>query len=368
MIRVLHVVTSMEKGGIENMLMNFYRRIDRDKVQFDFLIHAEKRADFEDEIESLGGRIYRTEKRSLMNFGRYLGSLESFFRSHGEYKIVHAHMDTLSAFVLFAAKRAGVPVRISHSHSTASKHNSLKKLVNDFCRLGINSVCTDRFACSEEAGKYLFGKKACDIGEVTLINNGIDCDKFAFNKKMRESVREKLAAREELLIAHVGSFIEVKNQKFIVKILSELKRNGIPAKAVFIGEGETLGKIKAHGERLGVSDSLIFTGAVPNVYDFLNAADVFVFPSLFEGLPLSLVEAQANGLKIYCSDSVPQKADLTGAVEFLPLSLGAEAWAEKIKAAMPFERTDAADIIKEKGFDSLYSAKQLEKFYLEKWC
>ena len=365
MVRVLQVVTSMEKGGIENMLMNFYRKIDRTKVQFDFLIHDPKRADFEDEIEEMGGRIYRTPERNIKNFGIYLKGLDEFFRQHKEYKIVHSHINTMSVFVLQAAKKNGVPVRISHSH-TAETEKGKKKALKDFLRSNINRVCTDRLACGEKAGRYMFGDQYFDKGFVTVVNNGIDCESFSFDEEKRNEIREKYGFGDELVIGHVGRFDEFKNQSFLIDILDCLKKADVKVKLLLLGEGTLFDQIKARVQRLGLSNSVVFAGVVPDVYNYLNAMDVFVFPSVFEGLPLTLVEAQANGLKIFASDAVSSESDLTGLVEFLPLSLGAKEWAKRIISAMPYERQDKTAEIRQAGYDSETSAKWLEKFYLEK--
>lgn len=365
MVRVLQVVTSMEKGGIENMLMNFYRKIDRTKVQFDFLIHDPKRADFEDEIEEMGGRIYRTPERNIKDFGNYLKGLDEFFRQHQEYKIVHSHINTMSIFVLQAAKKNGVLVRIAHSH-TAETEKGRKKALKDLFKANINKVCTDRFACGEKAGRYLFGDRNFDKGLVTIVNNGIDCDLFRFDDAKRSEIRKKYGFGDALVIGHVGRFDEFKNQSFLIDILDCLKKSDIEAKLLLLGEGPLLDEIKEKVGRLGLSDTVVFAGVVPDVYRYLNAMDVFVFPSVFEGLPLTLIEAQANGMKIFASDAVSQESDLTGLVEFLPLSLGADGWAEKIKGEMPFVRQDKTEKIREAGYDSETSAKWLERFYLEK--
>ena len=365
MVRVLQVVTSMEKGGIENMLMNFYRKIDRTKVQFNFLIHDPKRAGFEDEIEEMGGKIYRTPERNIKNFGIYLKGLDEFFRQHKEYKIVHSHINTMSVFVLQAAKKNGVPVRISHSH-TAETEKGKKKALKDFFRSNINRVCTDRLACGEKAGRYMFGDQYFDKGFVTVVNNGIDCESFSFDEEKRNEIREKYGFGDELVIGHVGRFDVFKNQSFLIDILDCLKKADVKVKILLLGEGTLFDQIKAKVQRLGLSNSVVFAGVVPDVYNYLNAMDVFAFPSVFEGLPLTLVEAQANGLKIFASDAVSSESDLTGLVEFLPLSLGAKAWAERIKSRMPYQRQDKTDLIREAGYDSETSAKWLEKFYLEK--
>lgn len=367
-IRILHAVTSLDRGGLETMLMNLYRKIDREKVQFDFLVHKRTENGFEQEVLSMGGRIFNAPERSLAAMPRYIKKLEAFFREHNEYRLVHSHINTFSVFVLMAAKKAGVPIRIAHSH-TAKTESGYKRFFKNLCKLFMNRYCTFRFACSEEAGRYLFGRKMLEDGEVTVLKNGIDCAAFAFDKAERNKMRKKLSITEdELVLCHVGRFDKYKNQSFVVEILDSLRSKEVKAKALLIGNGEDFEKVKTLCKEKSLLNNVIFTGVVPNVSDYLQAADVFVFPSVFEGLPLTLVEAQANGLRCFTSTAVSTESDVSGNVSFLPLEDGAEKWAQAISAAMPFERKDCIEKIREHGYDSYQSADMLQKFYLEKWC
>jgi len=367
-IRILHVVTSLGRGGIENMIMNFYRKIDRKKVQFDFLVHKRTESGFENEVLSLGGKIFDAPERSVSKIFSYINGLKAFFSEHGEYKIVHCHINALSVFPLYAAKCAGVPVRISHSH-TAKAESGYKAFFKTFLKFFINKFCNFRFACGEEAGRYLFGNRMFESGKVIVLKNGIDCNLFAFNEEKRKEMRKALSFSDsDTVLCHVGRFDKYKNQSFIVEILNDLKKNGVNAKALFLGEGEDFEKVKELSKKLGLENDTVFAGVVSNVSDFLQAADVFVFPSLFEGLPLTLVEAQANGLSVFSSDTVSKESDVSETMRFLPLEKGASFWADEIQRAMPFERTDNLEKIRKAGYDSAQSAEFLENFYLEKWC
>ncbi|MDO4380654.1 MAG: glycosyltransferase family 1 protein, partial [Clostridia bacterium] len=352
----------------ENMIMNFYRKIDRKKVQFDFLVHKRTESGFEDEVLSLGGKIFDAPERSASKIFKYVKGLKAFFFEHGEYKVVHCHINTLSVFPLYAAKKSGVPVRISHSH-TAKTESGYKAFFKTFLKFFINKFCNFRFACGEEAGRYLFGNRMFENGKVTVLKNGIDCERFSFSEETRERMRKNLMfSEDETVICHVGRFDKYKNQGFIVEILNDLKKNGVNAKALFLGEGEDFEKVKELSKKLGLEKDTVFAGAVPNVSDFLQAADVFVFPSLFEGLPLTLIEAQANGLFVFASDAVSKESDVSETVRFLPLEKGASFWADEIKKAIPFKRSDNIEKIRSAGYDSAQSAEFLQKFYLEKWC
>ena len=365
MVRVLQVVTSMEKGGIENMLMNLYRKIDREKVQFDFLLHKDKKAEFETEIEQLGGKIYRLPERSLLKPAEYFKALDSFFKTHQEYRIVHSHIDEQSAYILKYAKKNGVPVRIAHSHNS-NRCGGIKGMIKAFCKANINGVCTDRFACGEKAGRYLFGDEAFDKGFVTILKNGIDCDRFRYSEEKRNEIRERFGFTDEIVLGHVGRFDEQKNHLFLIDVLNKIRNCGVNAKLLLLGDGNLRREVEAKVKMLGLTDSVVFAGVVSDVYNYLNAMDVFVFPSVYEGLPLTLIEAQANGLRVFASDAVSEESDVTGLIDFLPLSSGTEKWAEKIKEKIPFERAETVQLIKNAGYDARTSAKQLEDFYLEK--
>ena len=367
-IRILHVVTSLGRGGLENMLMNFYRKIDRKKVLFDFLVHKRTDSGFENEVLSLGGKIFDAPKRSASNILGYVNGLEVFFKNHSEYKIVHCHINTLSVFPLYAAKKAGVPVRIAHSH-TAKTESGHKAVFKTVLRMFVNRFCNYRFACGEEAGKYLFGKKMFDLGEVTVIRNGIECKLFAFDEEKRKETRKKLRLQEnETVLCHVGRFDIQKNQIFLAKIFLEYNKRVKNSVMLFIGDGERRHDVSDFVIKNNIESKVIFLGVVPNVSDFLQAADVLVFPSFFEGLPLALVEAQANGLSVFASDAISKEVDVSETVRFLPLEIGAEGWAKELQKATPFKRNDNIEKIRSGGYDSVQSAEYLQKFYLEKWC
>lgn len=368
-IRILHVVTSMEKGGIENMLMNLYRKIDRKKVQFDFLVHAKEKAEFEDEIAFLGGNVFRlSQERSVKNFFGYMKSLEDFFKNHAEYKIVHSHINSLSVFPLWAAKKAGVPVRIAHSHYAISKMSETT-IFRQIIKRSLPFFANYLFACSTQAGICLFGKRAVKNGKVTVIKNGIDCERFAFSKEKRDEMRKILSfSNDDTVLCHVGRFDKYKNQSFVLEILNVLKKRDVCAKALFLGDGEDLEKVKALSKKLGLERDVVFAGSVSDVYDYLQSADVFVFPSVFEGLPLTVVEAQANGLSVFASSSISKECNVGETVRFLSLEDGSEKWASEIEKSIPFVRSDNTEKIRKAGYDSVESAEFLEKFYLEKWC
>ena len=358
-IRVLQVVTHMERGGLESMLMNDYRHIDRTRVQFDFLVHRQERAAFDDEIEALGGKIYRLPR--LVPWRRsYLKALNQFFDEHLEYKIVHVHQDCLSSVILKAAAQHNVPVRIAHSHN-ANQDRNLKYPIKLWYRCSIPKYATDLFACGKDAGDWMFGG-----APYRIINNAIDAAAYTYAPAKRTEVRRALGLADELTVGHVGRFNPQKNHPFLLEIFSALLKKEPNAVLLLVGGGEDMPKIQEKARALGISEHVHFLGVRSDVAELMQAMDVFVFPSLYEGLPVTMVEAQAAGLPCLISDKVPPECILTeGLVDILPLSAGPEAWAEKILEKRELPRTDRRAEIAAHGFDITTEAVKLEKFYLE---
>lgn len=324
MIRILQCVNNMHRAGLETMLMNYYRNIDREKVQFDFLMHREERSDYDDEIESLGGRIFRAPRLYPQNYPAYFRFMEEFFREHPEYQIVHSHIDAMSYFPLLAAKRAGVPVRIAHSHS-ASIDLDLKYLLKQCYRMLLPTVVTDCLSCGEKAGKFLFrGRK------FTIIPNAIDPTNFRFSPVIREKMRKELGVEGKFVIGHVGRFCYPKNHEFLVQIFSEINKKEKDAVLLLAGEGEKEPQIRALVEKLGISETVRFLGKRSDVNELYQAMDVFVMPSRFEGVPVVGVEAQFAGLPCVFSDKVTREVVFTEDCIYMNLDRTAEDWADRI--------------------------------------
>ena len=354
-IRILHIVTYMGRGGLETMLMNYYRAIDRTKVQFDFLTHRDFRADYDDEIEALGGKIYRLP--NLNPFSRsYLGALDRFFREHPEYRIVHSHLDCMSAIPLKAAKKHGVPVRIAHSHSSRQDRD-LKYPLKLLFKRRISGQATQLFACGKEAGKWMFG-----TDDFRVLNNAIDAERYRFDPKVRQEVRRELAIPADAPVAgHVGRFMAPKNHGFLLRIFAQLPDH---ARLLLVGDGELRAENEQLAEELGVRDRVIFAGLRSDVDRMLQAMDVFVFPSLYEGLPLSIIEAQAAGLPCLISDKVPIECKKTELVTQIPLDASPTEWAEAVFSAAEAPRGDTLAQIREAGFDIRANAEWLQNYYL----
>lgn len=358
-LRVLQVVTHMERGGLESMLMNYYRYIDREKIQFDFLVHRQERAAYDDEIEAMGGKIYRLPR--LVPWSKaYLTALNRFFDEHPEYRIVHVHQDCLSSVILKAAEQHNTPVRIAHSHN-ANQDRNLKYPIKLWCRRSIPRCATHLFACGKDAGDWMFGGASYQI-----INNAIDTAAYTYDTNKRVEMRRQLGLAGELVIGHVGRFNPQKNHPFLMDIFAALLKKESNAVLLLVGGGEGMSKMQEKVQALGIAEHVRFLGVRSDVADLMQAMDMFVLPSLYEGLPVTMVEAQAAGLPCIISDKVPPECILTeGLVDVMPLSASPETWAEKILAKRAIPRTDRRAEIAAHGFDITTEAVKLQEFYLE---
>ena len=357
-VRILHIVTHMNRGGLETMLMNYYRNIDRSKVQFDFLVHRDKRADYDDEIESLGGRIYRLPVLNPLSLN-YLKSIDSFFKEHKEYKIVHSHVDCLSSIPLKYAKKNGVPFTIAHSHN-ASQDKNFKYIIKFIAKSRISKYADDLFACSKEAGQWMF-----NTDDFMILNNAIDSKKYAYDNKKSIRLKEKLGLSNKFVVGHVGRFYKQKNHEFIIDIFNQLSKINDDAVLMLIGTGELENEIRKKVQDLGLNKKVLFLGVRDDIQDLMQIMDVFLFPSLYEGLPLVLVESQAAGLKCIISDTISKEAIITNNVEIMNLEKLTIEWADKINSYRNYKRNNMIEDIKRNKFDVEQNVKWLQEYYLK---
>lgn len=356
MIRVLHVVTYMGIGGLETMLMNYYRHINREKIQFDFLVHRDFEAAYDQEITKLGGRIYRLPRLNPIS-PYYKKQLDEFFVKHSEYRIVHSHLDCMSAIPLKFAKKNEIPVRIAHSHSS-SQTKDKKYYLKLYYKSKIKKYATELFACSEAAGQWMF-----NTNHFHILNNAIDTEQYIYDPVVREFERKKLGiSKETIVIGHVGRFAPPKNHRYLIELF-DLVRKRIPdTTLLLIGDGVLRSQAENQVKELGLEGKVIFTGQRRDVSQLLQAMDVFAFPSIYEGLPVSLIEAQAAGLPCLISDKVPIECKKTDLVKQIPLD-DMNRWVELMINAKKVVRRDTSDEIKKAGFDINSNAKKLEDFY-----
>jgi len=357
-IRVLQVVTYMGRGGLETMLMNYYRNIDRNKVQFDFLTHRDERWDYDDEIESLGGKIYHLPK--LNPFSKnYLNALDKFFKEHKEYQIVHCHQDCLSGVVLKVAKKNGVRFTIAHAHS-ASQDKNLKYLIKVLAKKNIKKYSDKMFACGEEAGRWMF-----ETDNFEVLNNAIDTDLYTYNKEKADKIKKEFGIENKFVVGHVGRFNYPKNHKFIIDVFNEVQKVKEDSVLMLVGDGDLRPEIEQKVRDLGLSDKVIFAGIRSDVNDLMHGMDVFLFPSLYEGLGIVLIEAQAAGLKCIISENIPKDGVLTNDVTSISLNQSPAVWANEILKYQEYKRANNKEIIKKVNYDIKNNAKTLEHFYIE---
>ena len=301
-IIVAQIMGKWVGGGVESVIMNYYRHLDHSKVQFDFICDEDSTRIPYDEIKKLGGRVFLVPK--YQNLPKYLKVLEKLFKEN-QYRIVHSNINTLSVFPLYAAKKAGVPIRISHSHSTSNPKEWKRNLIKNILRPFSKRYATDYFACSELAGRYLFGNKTFDQGEVKIIHNAIDIEKFKFDEVARKKLRKELGIKDStVVIGHVGRFVQQKNHTFLVDVFNEYHRKKPDSKLLLVGSGPLENEIKKKVERLDLEDSVLFLGQRDDINKLYSVMDVFCLPSLYEGLPVVGVEAQAAGLPCVFSDKI----------------------------------------------------------------
>ena len=328
-IRILHIIGGLNLGGAENFLMNIYRNIDRTKIQFDFLVN--RGGAFEDEIKELGGKIFYIPALQKVGPIIYKKKLHEFFREHKEYVIVHSHLNQVSGIILEVAKKEKIPVRIAHSHSSSnSANNFFERLYKNYLNTKINKNATNFLACSDEAAKWLYKEKA---KEAIIIKNAIDIERFKFNEEKRKLIRKELNINEnDIAIGHVGRFSSVKNHKFLIELFNEFQKDKRNAKLLLVGDGSLRNEIENQIATLNIKDKVVLVGNKKNVEDYYNAMDLFVFPSLYEGLGMVLIEAQINGLNCLTSkDAVPNEVNITGHVKFVLLNAGIKIWNQTLK-------------------------------------
>lgn len=355
-IRVLQIVTNMSYGGLENLLMNYYRNIDREKVQFDFLTHVSICQDFEEEIKKLGGKIFRLPRLNPFSFS-YRRKLNNFFCAHPEYKVVHCHLDCMAGIPLQAAEKNNVNVKIAHSHSSRQNYN-LKYPVKLFFKRNIPQYATNMFACGQEAGEWMFGKKQFEI-----MRNAIDAQQFRYSEELSKKIKCEMGLQDNFVIGHVGQFRKEKNHLFLIEIFAHVLEKDSRCRLMLVGKGDQMQAVKDKAEKLKISDKILFLGARQDISDLMQSMDIFILPSLYEGLPVTVVEAQAAGLPCIISDRVPIECKITETVEQVSLNDKPEEWAKKLLKYKSCMRQDTYKSIEQAGFDIKTNAKWLEEFY-----
>lgn len=386
--RVLHVLGTTNLGGAESRVMELYRSIDREKIQFDFLVHTDKEGHYSKEILSLGGRIYNVPRFKVYNIAKYKKALCSFFSEHKEFVAVHGHMTSTASIYLPIAKKSGVPLTISHARS-AGVDRGIKGTITKILRMPLAKKSDYCLTCSKEAAIAVFGQKNVDAGKVWTIPNAIDCKRFEYNDNIRKEMRDELGVSDKFVIGHVGRFGFMKNHVYLVEIFAQLCKKRDDMAMIFIGKGEeeanvhqklqTLG-LEMFGDKDYLEKKVQFLGNHFDVEKYYQAFDYFVFPSTFEGLPGSVAEAQAAGLHCLVSDRITREVALTPLVSYRSIDEAPIKWSDEIlenidealQRKVMDKRTnkelsvhDFVNEIAQKGFDVRLQARVMEKFYIE---
>ena len=354
-VKVL-VITTVDLGfnGVTSVIMNYYRNIDRNSISFDFISGRKVQEEIRSEIEGLGGQIYDVPSRDKKPLS-YVKAVKNIIRNN-KYKIVHIHGNSGTVYLdVHIAKIEKVPVRIVHSHNSTCSHKIIHKLLKPL----LNREMTHGFACSELAGNWLFNKK------YTVLNNGIDIEKFIFNNNLRDEYRKKLNLENKFILGHIGHFSYQKNHNYLLDVFNEVHKKNNNAHLVLVGDGKLRSEIEKKIEDLHLKDCVTLLGKRSDASKIINVFDVFIFPSRFEGLPVVLIEAQANGLSCIVSDTVTKECKISQKVSFIPLDMDKSKWIEEIlKYNDIYDRKKDLDLIRNSKFNIKKETKKLENFYL----
>lgn len=370
-IRILNLFTIMNRGGAETMVMNYYRKIDKMKVQFDFMVHRQERGAYDDEIEAMGGRIFRMCPIYPQNIFRYKRLLREFFDTHPEYRILHSHMSELGYFAFKEAVRHHVPVRICHAHNapvfkSETWKEKLKRLPRECLAKKIRGLSTDFFTCSEVAGEWLFGRK--NRYNLQFMPNAIDSKSFSYNLQKSIEAKKSLGWENKIIIGHVGRFCPQKNHNFLIDIFQAFHQVHSESMLILVGSGDLMGPIKKKVRSLGLDESVCFLGNRADMSLLYSAFDLFLFPSFYEGLPVSLVEAQAAGLPCVVSDTISCQTKILPSYVKVSLQESPVTWAEQMDSILlRWKRKDTSSEIKQAGFDITTNAEWLTQYYINRF-
>lgn len=370
MVRVLQIMGGLNRGGLETFVMNMYRVIDRNNIQFDFLVNS--RGDYAEEIEKLGGRIFVLPARNK-GLKASINASDNFFKQHAtEYAACHLHVSSLSSIgVLEIAKKYNIPIRIIHAHSSSIsksiKYRWMHLLLHYYHKLKVKSLATHYYGCSDKALDWLYNFTGVR-NQAVLIKNGIPVEDYAYSYEKGIEVRKELGIdTDAIVLGHVGRFIPLKNHQYLINVFKELHNVYPKSNLILIGDGETRKNIESQVRMLGLQKDVLFLGIRSDVNRLLQAIDCFVMPSWFEGLPVALIEAQASGCYVVASDTISKDSKLVDDFMFLPIIQEADLWAKTIlKGVVNRIKPNNDLLIKKSGFDSHSTAIMLSNVYLNR--
>ena len=365
MIRVLHSVSNMARAGIETFLMNYYREMDRDQVQFDFLANKPVPGEYDEEVRAMGGRVFVSPGLNPLHFPQYKRFMADLLKSNPDIKIVHSHNGAMGYYALQSAKDAGLPIRIAHAHNTKILRDS-KYPLKVVCLHLLRHAATDCWGCGRDAGLFYFGEKRWKASGF-ILHNAIDLPRFQFQPEVRSRLRQLHHVEDCFVIGHVGRFNQQKNHTRLLDIFAAVAKIAPDARLVLIGVGELEQAAQEKVRALGIQDKVLFLGQMANVNEWYQAMDCFVLPSLFEGLPVVGIEAQAAGLPCFFSDQVTDEVLLLPDAFRIPLQASDEEWARKILASKQAKsgREQGAEIVRQAGYDIHAEGRKLQEIYLK---
>lgn len=338
MKRLLCIVNSMDTGGAETFLMKMYRHLDKTQYQMDFIVATQKECFYDKEIASLGGRLFHIPLHTEHPIEAFKRIKETVRDNKYDY-VLKVLVSPIGVIDLYAAKRGGATHLCARSCNSAPRESFVRKVINTILRKDLCNITTVKLAPSDLAARYTFGNSAYEHNEVMILHNALDLEQFRFSENKRKRIREELGLGDSYVIGHIGRFTPQKNHDFLIRIFHMLKEKEANVKLVFIGTGSLQNDIRALCNTLGVQNDVIFTGVRDDVPDLLSAFDVFVLPSLYEGMPNACIEAQASGLRCLIGDTITKQADITGNVEYLPIT-DISLWVNAIMNLMKKEEID----------------------------
>lgn len=354
MIRVVHILGNLSVGGVESFIMSVYRRIDRNKIQFDFLVHNLENDAYREEIENLGGRIFILDRLDFKNPLKYIRDLDNILEDHKEISILHCHFRGTEAIILKEAKKHGF-MTISHNHGP-QKYSKVKSLIRSFLKKDVLKYSDLRLSCSDKVGRDFYGK-----GSYIKINNGIDLEKYKFDEDIRRKIRSDLFLSDKYVLINVGSLSDIKNQAFLIRLMPNLLKKNPDIRLLLVGDGPIKGELENLCKDLKVKDQVVFLGNSDRVNELLMAADIFLFPSKREGLGISAIEAQASGLVSLLSTNVPREAGISEGARFIDLDR--DKWTYEILNNKGSIRKNVIEEIRRKGYDIETSVSELTRIY-----
>jgi len=359
MRKVLYILSNEPTGGVGTVVLNYQSHFSAN-LQIDYLIYTDERnTAFQNKIKAMNSKIHYMPEFKLKNLRKLFTNTNLFFKQYSkEYPVIHLHFAGIASFVFYFAKKYGIKNRIVHSHNTKLSDHFIKNVRNRIMCLGMKYYSTAFFACSKNAARYLYGKKFCNQHDIFIMNNAVDTELYSFKHQDREKIRNQYHITDEKVLVHVGRFELQKNHEFMIDLMECLSDKRI--KLFFIGDGPLKSEIQKKVQDRKLTNSIIFTGVVQNVMEYLSAADIFVLPSLYEGLPLTAVEAQASGLFCLLSDTITSECSVGGHVEYLSIQ-SKERWINLINEYNEKRENGKLGL----DYNIINKAQQVEKIYIE---